>query len=207
MSARTMRHGSSPPGRPLRRGLTLALVALALAATAVLAQSGTVYDLHWNVVTGGGAFASGSTYRIHYSYGQPSTVGYSTGTTYIAGQGFWLGEPMPTAVKLVSFTAGPYGAEVLVAWETASEYDNLGFHLYRQAGREGPVERLNQALIPSRAPGQGQGAAYTFVDGTARAGVGYLYILEDVDVNGRRTAHGPVPATAPYGVFLPLVGR
>ncbi|MGB9723129.1 MAG: hypothetical protein ACP5OO_05970 [Chloroflexia bacterium] len=66
--------------------------------------------------------------------------------------------------------------------------------------------RLNGALIPSRAPGQGQGAVYSFLDDQARPGILYEYILEDVDLNGTRTHHGPVLARV-FAVFLPRVGR
>lgn len=113
----------------------------------------------------------------------------------------------PTAVKLVSFTAGPAGPAIRISWETASEHNNAGFHLYRQAGPQGQPVRLNAELIPSRSPGGDQGAAYTFLDGTARDGVAYLYTLEDVDLAGRRTPHGPTAAVAPYAAWLPSVRR
>jgi len=113
----------------------------------------------------------------------------------------------PTAVKLLSFTAAPRGSTILVTWETASEVDNLGFHLYRrEVGMQG-YTRLNQALIPSRSPGQGEGATYAFVDEGVRGGVTYEYLLEDVDLAGRRTPHGPVAARALYVVFLPEAGK
>jgi len=113
----------------------------------------------------------------------------------------------PTAVKLLSFAAAPRGGAILVTWETASEVDNLGFHLYRrEVGMQGYI-RLNQALIPSRSPGQGEGATYAFVDEEVRGGVAYEYLLEDIDVAGRRTPHGPVAARALYVVFLPEAGK
>jgi hypothetical protein len=199
--------GFSPPTRRLRWSLLLALACILAAGTVVLAQSGAVYDLHWNVLTGGGNLASGAAYRVHYSYGQPSTVSYSTGTTYQVGQGFWLGDPVPTAVKLVAFAAAPAGPGVLVTWETASEHDNLGFHLYRQAGSNAPLVRLNDTLIPSRSPGGDVGASYTFYDPTGQDGTAYLYTLEDVNTSGLRTPHGPVEGIAPYAAFLPLVRR
>ena len=45
-----------------------------------------------------------------------------------------------TAVKLQSFSAVPGDASVLLEWRTASELDNLGFHLYRGPVRERPVD-------------------------------------------------------------------
>ena len=197
---------SSPPTR-LRGSLLLALVCVIAAGTVVLAQGGTTYDLHWNVVSGGGSLSTGTNYRINYSFGQPSTIALSSGTNWQVGQGYWYGGIWPTAIKLVSFTATPAGPGLLLAWETASEHDNLGFYLYRQAGPNGPSVRLNEVLIPSRSPGGDQGASYTFYDATAPDGVACVYTLEDVDVNGTPTPHGPVEAIAPYVVFLPLVQR
>ncbi len=200
--------GVSPPaGRPLPRGLALALLTLMLTGSVVLAQSGATYDLRWNVLSGGGALSTGAAYRINYSFGQPSTIDLSTGASYQVGQGYWYGNPRPTAVELAYLEASSQGAGVVVEWATISEWDNLGFHLYRQVGRAGQPERLNAVLIPSRAPGEGQGAVYAWHDDTAQAGVLYVYTLEDVDAGGRRTRHGPVEARAPFAIFLPLMER
>ena len=80
-----------------------------------------------------------------------------------AAQTFAFAVPPTTAVKLHSFTAVPGDTSVLVAWRTASELDNLGFHLYRALSEGGPWTRLNASLIPglgSSAVGQ----AYSFRD-------------------------------------------
>jgi hypothetical protein len=65
---------------------------------------------------------------------------------------------------------------------------------------------VNAALIPSRSPGGDQGAAYDFLDGTAVPGGAYYYWLEDVDLNGGRTRHGPL-LVGLWRVYLPLVAR
>jgi len=116
-------------------------------------------------------------------------------------------KPQPTVVKLAAFDAAPLGADILVTWETASEFDNLGFNLYRREVGTTDYARLNATLIPSQAPGQGEGAQYAFLDGEVRAGVTYEYLLEDVDMNASRSQHGPVVARAPYAMFLPLVSK
>ncbi|MGD8791316.1 MAG: kelch repeat-containing protein [Anaerolineae bacterium] len=101
--------------------------------------------------------------------------------------------PTPTAVSLLSFDATPGRRAIRLDWETASEIDNVGFNLYRQAAQGEPV-RLNAALIPSQNPGSTTGATYTFLDDAAEPGVTYYYWLEDVDVYGWATLHGPVRA-------------
>ena len=199
--------GFSPPLRRISWSLALALFGTLLLGSVVLAQSGSTYDLHWNVLSGGGALSTGSNYQINYSFGQPSSISLSTGSNYQLGQGYWYGGGFPTAVKLLSFSARPSGPAILLTWETAEEHDNLGFLLYRQNASGGPLDRLNPALIPACCPGGGGGATYLFLDTTVRSGVTYLYTLEDVDLNGRRTPHGPVQATAPYALFLPWVSR
>jgi hypothetical protein len=205
----TQQSGSAPPLRHIRWSLLLALVGTLVAGSVVLAQSGGGYDLTWHVLDGGGGRITDGpvSYDMNSSFGQPSTVDTSTGTGYMLCHGYWPCDNNPTAVKLVSFTATPTSPGIVLFWETASEHNNAGFHLYRQVGSAGPLVRLNDTLIPSRSPGGDQGASYTFSDPDVQDGIGYRYTLEDVDLNGTRTAHGPVEATAPYAVFLPLVGR
>ncbi len=118
----------------------------------------------------------------------------------------FTGGAIPAAVKLLSFAARPAASGIYLTWETASEYDNLGFNLYRSSSPQDRGERLNATLIPSCSPGRGEGATYEFLDTTARPGQTYSYILEDVDRNGRRTPHGP--AVIVYRqVYLPLLFR
>ncbi len=114
----------------------------------------------------------------------------------------------PTAITLASFTATPQGAAILVVWETASELDNLGFNLYRSASPAGPWEQLNAELIPAQAPGAVFGALYEWLDETAAPDVVTYYRLEDLDISGVSTFHGPVSATAtaPTAVTLTAFG-
>jgi subtilisin family serine protease len=103
----------------------------------------------------------------------------------------------PTAVDLTRFEALPDGASIRVEWETATEIDNLGFNLYRAESADGPRSQLNDTLIPGQMPGSPVGAAYQFVDESAQPGITYFYWLEDVDVYGTATDHGPVSAQLP----------
>jgi|GEM_PF-865414 len=119
---------------------------------------------------------------------------------------FILADNNPTAVKLTSFAGRPAAGGILVTWETASEHDNAGFNLYRSATVGDIGVRLNDLLIPSDTPGGDQGASYAFLDGAALPGVTYYYTLEDVDLSGHATPHGPVAVT-PWWVYMPLVER
>jgi uncharacterized repeat protein (TIGR01451 family) len=110
----------------------------------------------------------------------------------------------PNIVQLIYFQARPCpdGASqagsqsggVLLEWRTREEIRNLGFNIYREDafGRH----RVNPSIIAGAAlfvrGGKPQHGAktYQWIDpaGTTESS----YFLEDVDLNGTRTPHGPV---------------
>ncbi len=108
----------------------------------------------------------------------------------------------PLAVTLANFDAQAMVDHILLRWETVSEANNAGFNLYRSASSMGPSEFL--AYVPSQAPGSTQGASYSFDDTQVSAGQTWYYWLEDVDLSGATTLHGPVSATlqAPTAVTV-----
>jgi hypothetical protein len=111
----------------------------------------------------------------------------SPGTFYAVGGQTVSGV---TAVTLLDFTAVGAGAAVNVAWETALESQNMGFHLYRAESRDGPYVRLTERLIPGGFDALGK--RYGFTDTAVVHGRLYYYILEDVDVHGEAMRHGPI---------------
>ena len=110
-----------------------------------------------------------------------------------------------TAVRLASFAAWGFDSAALVEWETGSELDNLGFHLYRGLSLDGPWERLTASLIPGLGSSP-EGRHYSYLDAGLRNGATYFYRLEDVDRSGRATSHGPVSATPLAGAGQPGEG-
>ena len=78
-----------------------------------------------------------------------------------------------TAVKLQSFDGARRATpRCSLEWRTASELDNLGFHVYRALSANGPWTRLNASLIPglgSSAVGQGVLVPRLAASRTARA--------------------------------------
>ncbi len=120
---------------------------------------------------------------------------------------------LPTAVTLTAFEVIPQTDAVLVTWETASELDNAGFNLYRSAAPAGPWTLLNDTLIPPQNPGTTLGGFYEWRDTAVQPGALYYYKLEDIDVHGGRTSHGPIPLIMPgggvrrYSIYIPLVFR
>ncbi|MFZ2362387.1 MAG: hypothetical protein WA040_23810 [Anaerolineae bacterium] len=99
----------------------------------------------------------------------------------------------PTAITLADFHAVQQGDAVLVTWETASELNNRGFNLYRGTSPDGWDRQLNSALIPSQSQGSPSGFVYTWEDRADLVpGTTYYYWLQDVDLSGALTVHGPV---------------
>lgn len=99
-----------------------------------------------------------------------------------------------TAVTLASLEASGLDRAVEVKWETASELNNLGFHLYRATSKEGPYERITPSLIPGLGSSP-SGARYRHRDEGLENGVTHYYKLEDVETTGKTRMHGPVDAT------------
>jgi hypothetical protein len=116
--------------------------------------------------------------------------------------------PGTTAVVLAEFLAERAAGGVLVRWRTIAEQDNYGFRLYRGTTPDrASAALITPAIIPGQGRGRSDGASYSFFDGGAPAGRLY-YWLEDIDLFGASTFHGPAQPTiqgAQYRVFLPLV--
>ena len=103
----------------------------------------------------------------------------------------------PTAVQLTSFRAQLQpGGGVVLKWRTNEETRNLGFHVYRDDGlghrRLDPSLIAGSALLFRGGNPQHRARSYEWVD--AQGGAQASYWLEDVDLNGTRTLHGPVYA-------------
>jgi hypothetical protein len=140
-----------------------------------------------------------------------SATGGGSGGGDISGGGgisagdFWVyGDSTATRVSLQRFKAHQTRDGVLVEWQTGYEVNNLGFHLYREV--DGELVRLTPELVAGSALLTGFGTSlraghqYRWLDTTLsgqRSAVdgprsAIRYWLEDVDLNGKRTMHGPV---------------
>ena len=129
--------------------------------------------------------------ELNASSDNPQTFSLTDSEDYVACTVAVHPSSTPTAVSLLSFTAQGEGSAVSVEWQTAREFDNVGFHLYRAASPAGPFERINDKLI-SATQFPGKGGTYSFLDTDVEVGSLYYYKLEDIDVYGKRTLHGPI---------------
>jgi len=106
----------------------------------------------------------------------------------------------PTRITLQSFSAHSgtdrNGANrVVLTWKTGGEAHNVGFNVYREQNgnrvRMNPSIIAGSALLMSGALPKHAGRSYAWIDPSAGM-TGSSYWLEDIDVNGTRTLHGPV---------------
>jgi uncharacterized repeat protein (TIGR01451 family) len=113
-----------------------------------------------------------------------------------------------TAVDLTSFRAFTRsGGGVLLEWKTSEESRNLGFHLYRDdsQGRHqvDPSLIAGSALLMRGGQPQHKAKTYQWIDPQGSS-LG-SYWIEDVDINGTRTMHGPVYAETASSNSEPIV--
>jgi hypothetical protein len=99
-----------------------------------------------------------------------------------------------TAIVLSKFTAAAGFRKAMLTWSTETEVDNAGFNLYRAEAAHGVYKKINSAVIAANGSAT-QGTAYTFTDSGLQNSRTYYYKLEDIDLNGAATMHGPVSAT------------
>jgi hypothetical protein len=106
---------------------------------------------------------------------------------------FCWGAPTAVTGPGSSFNAeASAGGRVALTWETSAELDNAGFNLYRALLKDGPYTQINEALIAAQGDPV-SGASYSFLD---RPDYGtFYYKLEDVNLYGVSTLHGPVKVT------------
>jgi hypothetical protein len=79
-------------------------------------------------------------------------------------------------------------------WSTEAEIDNAGFNIYRAESEYGNYIKINSSLVPAQGSST-HGASYEFVDKDVQNRKTYCYKLEDIDLDGTSTMHGPVNAT------------
>jgi hypothetical protein len=107
----------------------------------------------------------------------------------------------PTAINLADFKAIAGYRKVTITWTTASEIDNAGFNVYRSTEENGPYTKINAELISAKGS-PATSATYQFIDKPVKNRTTYWYKLEDIDVKGQATMHGPVSAkTGFFSIF------
>ncbi len=100
-----------------------------------------------------------------------------------------------SAVSMHSLAAVPYNSKVDIRWETNTEQNHRGFNVYRSNADASEFQQINPTIIKNIFnAGQSKGK-YRFVDADVSNDMTYYYYVEDVEVDGDTTLHGPVLAT------------
>jgi hypothetical protein len=97
-------------------------------------------------------------------------------------------------VELVSFSGRMENESVHLRWVTASETENLGFHLYRAGQKEGPYTSVTTQLIAGAGTTSSENR-YDFLDNNVIPDHTYFYKLSDTDYAGYVNWHGPIEVT------------
>lgn len=154
------------------------------------------------------------------SYDGTSGTDPTTGYIYVSApvdsfSTFAIGPQVATAITLEGIAAVQSSTGVTVTWQTGTEIDNAGFNLYRATDAAGPYTKINASLIPAKGEAT-SGAGYSYFDTAANeANTVYYYKLEDINLNGAGTFHGPantgsdvtVDPDFDHHLYLPLILR
>jgi hypothetical protein len=98
------------------------------------------------------------------------------------------------SVELMAFEAVGRDGQVLLEWTTATETDNLGFHLERS--RDGlTFERITPAVISGAGSSEIENS-YTYVDRGLVNGTTYYYNLISIDMDGLEEVANETPVAA-----------
>ena len=104
----------------------------------------------------------------------------------------------PLPIQLFTFSSEILSDGVKLNWSTASEINNVGFEIWRSDDTDTnnvmiSDYRSNQNLIG--AGNSNELRNYSYNDNNVRDNHTYWYRLVDVDVNNRKTVHGPLEVT------------
>ena len=143
---------------------------------------------NWNITNG---------WRNYFTYQPPgASMPDASFKTYMYSSG------NTTSISLASINTLPRSNCVILTWVTETETNNAGFNIYRTESVNGEYIKINNSLIPAKGSST-QGASYEYVDKGIKNRKTYYYKLEDIDLNGVSTMHGPVSATPRWilGIF------
>jgi len=155
-------------------------------------------DLEDGWITLATAPGAGQTLTVEYVYSTDMELAVTNWSPYRGG--FVFLNEIESGVTLIAFNTVIVEGGVAVRWDAIENDKHAGYNLYRSTGRERASDqtRLNGELIAGTTP-------YAYTDRDVTAGVTYYYWLEDVELSGRTSTHGPAVVTfgaTPYTFAL-----
>lgn len=110
-------------------------------------------------------------------------------TSVVSFRALVSGETVP--VELYDLKGEACRGYVVLTWTTASEQDTYGFNIYRSTSETGSYTKVNEDIIAGHGT-TSEPHSYAFADYDVQTGTTYYYKIEDVDIDGSTTLHGPV---------------
>ncbi len=141
-------------------------------------DANTILLYHFDDNTELPPLSSASNYSFTHTNGAPrtpSSYGIITGN-YVSDSS------LPLPVELMSFTINVSGNEVLLNWQTATEVNNYGFEVQRQAVSNENSEWETIGFVEG-AGNSNSPKSYSFTDNVSASGK-YSYRLKQIDLDG-----------------------
>lgn len=98
----------------------------------------------------------------------------------------------PLSIVLSSFRAVNYSNKIELIWETESEFENLGFEIFRSENIEKNFVKVDSYLSNPNLKSEGNNSnntVYSWFDEKVEFGKTYFYFLRDVEISGKITDH------------------
>ncbi len=98
-------------------------------------------------------------------------------------------------VTMESMSAVETPQGVVIRWATAAEIDTVSFRVLREILADGEGVEKSLDVVAPMIPAAGHGlvgASYEFLDNSKQAAFAVHYYLEDIDLWGKVTRHGPI---------------
>ncbi len=93
-------------------------------------------------------------------------------------------------VELTNFSAVKNDEMIIIQWRVESEFNNLGYNLYRSYGDANVYKKINSSMIASKG-NTTLGHTYSFNDITPGLGI-IMYKLENINIDGSKMIFGPI---------------
>ncbi|MCA9928554.1 MAG: hypothetical protein KC419_08755 [Anaerolineales bacterium] len=104
----------------------------------------------------------------------------------------WAGLGWLAAAAILSVNQIMQQPVIIITWETASEVNTAGFHLYRSETAADAYGRITPRLIPAQGSAA-NGSQYRYEDTAVTPNHTYFYQLEEVTLNGETHLLSPEP--------------
>lgn len=131
-------------------------------------------------VSGGAAGTDGS---------QDGVAGSSGVFTAVQDANVPYDSSLPVQMAQMKAAQSPEG--IVLLWETASEVNCAGFHVWRSPDNVSVYQCITQELIPAQG-NSSSGHAYEYVDIHVKPDILYWYQIEEISTDGESALFGPI---------------